>query len=155
MKKFIFPLLFLAIIFITTFAGIFTAENFTTIYDTDGNAISNLIISDGETIYSKPIRNYDNVGFAAVILTENHTSTSGLLDLSTEYADDTNGNFLPYSDSDMSGNLTDEGLIANNFNNSTKRIAYQARLGKYVRYKLTADGADARATITHVYQQDR
>lgn len=117
-------------------------------------AISSLDMSNGVAVNSMPIKVSANVGFGVLLVTENKAGGAGDVDIYVEYSDDdatpTNWN-KAYTTS--SGALTVDANIVTTLQNVTRRIVFDIRMARWVRFVFDPD-ADSTVTAKFSYQEE-
>lgn len=95
-----------------------------------------------------------NVGFAVLLVTEDQSGGAGDVDIHAEYSDD-NSTWSRVYISNMSGTITQEGLIVETLGNVTnRRIVFTVRLGNYIRIVFNPD-ANSEITAALIFLEDR
>lgn len=113
-------------------------------------AITNLNMALGVKTYSEAIDVEKNVGFFALLVTENKAGGTGDVDIYLEYSLDGTNWYRP--NTTAAAALTQEANVVDALVNTTKWIIMTARLAKYVRVVFDPD-ADSTLTADFVFQE--
>jgi len=113
-------------------------------------AITNLDMASGIKTYSEAIDVEKNVGFFALLVTENKAGGAGDVDIYLEYSWDGTNWYRP--NTTASAALTQEANVVDALANTTKWIIMTARLAKYVRVVFDPD-ADSAVTADFAFQE--
>lgn len=116
-----------------------------------GVAITNLNMSNGVAVNSEFIKIDRNVGFAALLLTENKAGGAGDVDVYAEYSVD--GVTFQKAYTTSAGALTVDANIVTTLQNVTRYIVIDLRVAKYVRFVFDPD-ADSTMTADLIYQEE-
>lgn len=120
--------------------------------DSSGVVFTTYAIANGATVYSESIKINDNVGYTTILAKEDKSGGAGNVSISAEYSTDGTNFYTPYTTS--AGTLTADSAIVSSLANSTRWIAFTARLAPYMRFKIVA-AADSQVTLDVIYQRDR
>lgn len=118
-----------------------------------GAAVTQLDLTNGVAVNSETVAVDRNVGYLCLTVVEDKSGGTGDVDIYAQYSDDGTTWYRPYT-SDLAGSITAEGDIVTTLQNVTRRIYFQARLARYVRFVFDPD-ADSRITADLTYQEDQ
>jgi hypothetical protein len=110
-------------------------------------------MTSGSAVNSDAIKVRGNVGFAALLVTEEKDGGAGDIDIYAEYSEDGSNFYRPYT-TDMAGTITIEGNIVTALGNATRYIVFTPRLAQWMRIVIDPD-ANSQVTATLIYQEER
>ena len=114
--------------------------------------IINLALTSGTAVTSDKIPVNNNKGQFCLTIKEDISGGAGDVDIYAEYSDDDVIWGRPYI-SDLAGITTVEGNIVTTLQNVTKKIYFQARFAKYIRFVFDPD-ADSQITVSFAFQEN-
>ena len=120
--------------------------------DSSGTLLEDYSLTSGSAVTTNWVNVQDNVGFMALEITEDQSGGTGDVDISAEYSWDRT-NWFTFAVSNMSGVITEDGLIAQGFGNDANTIQFTARPAPFVRFIFDPD-ANSEITVKLIYQKD-
>jgi|GEM_PF-2070787 len=119
-----------------------------------GATITDLALTNGVAVNSEAIKVEKNTGQVCLLIKEDKAGGAGDVDIYAEYSDTGNTNTWQRAYvSDLAGTISQEGNIVTTLRDATRRIYFQARLARYMRFVFDPD-ADSQITADIIFQED-